>query len=952
MQDFPSLESLRLHLAQHHPQLVDSFTHMCEQPAPKALLERIAQCSPYLTGLIQRYPDTYIHFCEHGASATLRHVLHELNESTLMLEQAQALMRPLRIAKGKAALTIALADISGTWTLEEITAALSNLADVSLNLCMDGLLREAHHSGKITLTNPFNPQDNCGIFVLAMGKLGSESLNYSSDIDLIILFEPQRIHYNGRQSVQHFMTRFAQDLVTLMQERTKEGYVFRTDLRLRPDPASTPPAISTDAAITYYEKVGQNWERAAMIKARIAAGDRDAGEQFLSAIQPFVWRRHLDFAAINDILSIKRQMHRNHSDELKAAGHNIKTGIGGIREIEFFGQIFQLIWGGKRPELRIKGTIATLKKLQQLEMANKSVIASLCESYRFLRTVEHRLQMMADEQTQTIPTDEEQLARLSLFLGYLKPKDFCNELESHLKLVHAHYLAAFRDSEPLSTEGNLVFTGVDHDADTIETLRNMGFSHPEAISTAVQDWHKGNRRCTRTHRSRELLTELMPSLLKALSETSHPDEAFARMDEFLSRLPAGVQIFSLFTSNPELLSAPALGDALSHDPHLIEAALLGDFYDTLPDANSLRHTLQEQLNYARNEEDALMMLHRFRKEKMFQAGVQLLKGMVDTAGVGLFLSHVADVLLESAITTTMHAFAQQYGTIEGGKLGVIALGRLGTREMTFTSDIDLIFVYKDTETTASNGEKILATPVYYNRLCQRLIGTFTAPSRYGKLYDVDTRLRPFGNDGTLAVRLSSLSQYYSESAWVFEKLALTRGRVLFATDGFADELHNMIERSRRASLPAKDIAAAIHEMRAKISKQFPTDNPWHIKYVQGGLMDCDFIVQYWMLLYGSPHDAAQHTTVPARLQQLSTTHPHLRASIAIVMQARQFLTTLLFYLRLCSDGSLDESSAPNGLKNILVNATHLEDFDTVKRTLISIESTIHSMLWLLSHEAK
>ena len=960
MQDFPPLDSLLAHIAATSPEYVESFTQLSSQSAPKELLGRITLCSPYLYGLIQRYPETFIHFCEQGATATLRIVLHELNESTISTLNAQALMQPLRIAKAKAALTIALADISGSWRLEEVTDALSNLADTCLNLCMDVLLKEAHHSGKITLHHPDNPQKDCGIFILAMGKLGSQSLNYSSDIDLIILFEPDLIQYNGRQSVQHFMSRFAQDIVTLMQERTKEGYVFRTDLRLRPDPASTPPAVSTVAAITYYEKVGQNWERAAMIKARITAGDHAAGERFMLAIQPFIWRRHLDFAAINDILSIKRQMHRNQDNDIKSAGHNIKTGIGGIREIEFFGQIFQLIWGGKRPELRLRGTIETLKKLQSLDMASNEVVRSLSDSYRFLRTAEHRLQMIADEQTQTIPTDEAHLLRLAQFLGYYKAKDFCAELESHLKLVHAHYLAAFRDSDPLSSEGNLVFTGVDHDPATIDTLTQMGFSNPEAISSAVQDWHKGNRRCTRTHRSRELLTELMPALLKALSETSNQDEAFLRFDEFLGRLPAGVQIFSLFTSNPELLkliaeilgSAPALGNALSHDPHLLEAALLGDFYDVLPSASSLRRMVDEQLRYARDEEDAMMMLHRFRKEKMFQGGVQLLKGLVDAEGVGVFLSHVADVLLESAITHTITAFQRQYGTITNGGIGIIALGKLGTREMTFDSDIDLVFVYQDTDTLASDGERSLMTPVYYNRLCQRLIGTFTAPSRYGKLYDVDTRLRPFGNDGTLAVSLSSLDKYYSNSAWVFEKLALTRGRVLYANDTFKPALQTLITTHQHSATSPHTIATAIHSMREKITKQFGSDNPWDIKYAHGGLMDCDFIVQYWVLTHAHQRSDIPANTVPMTLELLKDSPAIPKGYVVDILQARALLTTLLFHLRLCSNGSLDESSAPDGLKKILVNATGCTDFANLKDRLTNTESIIHEMLMELGSEGK
>lgn len=936
------------------PTLARFYEHLELFGEAKNIVHLLAQCSPFLFGLVQKHPLIFQRFFETGIDEVVQQIHNELDTATLTITDPKHFMVPLRIAKAHMALAIALADITGIWSMETCTAALSDFADKTVQLSLTFLLKQTHSMGMLTLPHPENPMKESGVFVLGMGKLGSQTLNYSSDIDLIILYDPEKLTYSGRHSLQHCMSKIAQDLVTLMQERTKDGYVFRTDLRLRPDPSSTPPAITLGAAISYYETVGQNWERAAMIKARIIAGDDEVGERFLSAIQPFMWRRHLDFAAIDDILSIKRQMHRGKGSDIHAIGHNIKTGYGGIREIEFFGQIYQLIWGGKRPELRLRGTLETLRRLETLDMASGSVVRSLSESYRYLRTVEHRLQMIADQQTQTIPEDPEQLQQLAHFLGYIKPKDFCRELESHLKLVHAHYLAAFKESEPLSSEGSLVFTGVDQDPATLETLTQMGFSHPQRISTSVMDWHKGNRRCTKTHRSRELLTELMPAVLKALSETANPDDAFARFDEFMARLPAGVQIFSLFNSNPELLkliaeilgSAPALGNALSHDPHLLEAALLGDFYGELPSYTLLKRALNEQLIYARDDEDALMMLHRFRKEKMFQAGVQLLKGMVDAETTGVFLSDLADCLLEVAVANVISAFETQYGYIEGGSLGILALGKLGTREMTFESDIDLVFVYRTAPQASASydGEKSLMPAVYYNRLSQRILGTFTAQSRHGKLYDVDTRLRPFGNDGALAVTIESLDKYYTESAWVFEKLALTRGRVLFATDNFARDMDMLIRKQQTTAPSATAIAQAIHTMRDKITQQFGSDNPWDIKYAHGGLMDTDFIVQYWILTNAGNVAGIPADTVPETLKKLRESKRVHVGYVSDVMLTRSLLTTLLFYLRLCSNGSLDETTAPEGLKKILVQATGMPDFAALKHRLLESEHNIHDIL--------
>ncbi|OYW13340.1 MAG: hypothetical protein B7X02_02410 [Rhodospirillales bacterium 12-54-5] len=422
------------------------------------------------------------------------------------------MMRELRHLKARAALTIAMADLSGEWPLLQVTHALSSFASGAISTALRFLLHEAAKRGEIALQHAQAPETATGIIMLGMGKLGAFELNYSSDIDLIILFDHATLPYTGARNAQHFMNKIAADLVFILQERDANGYVFRTDLRLRPDPMSTPLAVTTAAALTYYETVGQNWERAAMIKARPVAGDILAAQNFLRELIPFVWRKTLDFATIADIHSIKRQMNASKGREVSFAGHNIKTGAGGIREIEFFVQTQQLVWGGRIPSLRVHSTLEALRELTEQSMITEEVRDDLTRSYYYLRTLEHRLQMRNDEQTHSLPTDAASLGEVSVFSGYATLENFERDCRFVLTRVHAIYTDSMAGSEPLAVDGSLVFTGVEADPDTLKTLKNLGYQEGQRISDIIQGWHRGNRRSTRSKRSRQVLTELIPTI--------------------------------------------------------------------------------------------------------------------------------------------------------------------------------------------------------------------------------------------------------------------------------------------------------------------------------------------------------------------------------------------------------------------------------------------------------
>ena len=871
-------------------------------PFAKELQDALSH-SPYLLHLSRLYPHIILALSQNHEEPMLESLLATL---TLQPEWNETqIMQFLRNVKSQASLLIGLSDLLKSWTVERVTQALSDLADLSVRNAIDYLLYRAAEKGEISLPNKLHPSRDSGFIVLGMGKLGAGELNYSSDIDLILLFDKEKLRYTGRHNPQHFFNRLAQDFVRLMQERTADGYVFRTDLRLRPDPASTPPVNSIAAAMTYYETVGQNWERAALIKARPIAGDIEAGENFVADIRSFIWRKHLDFAAIADIQSIRRQMKGQEIPKGLLFGYNIKLGAGGIREIEFFTQIHQLIWGGRIPELRGRSTCKMLVALVTHGKIPQDIADTMIDSYRYYRQIEHRVQMINDEQRHTLPETEIACDDFSRFCGYENATSFSDGLRERLRTIHRLYRDSFRGDSTLSAEGNLVFTGADHDEETLLTIQRLGFKNAAAVSDAIRGWHHGKRRATRTKRARELITELTPSLLKALADTADPDEAFLRFDHFIAALPAGIQLFSLFKMNASLLSlvaeilgnAPALAEMLSRHPILLDSVLVPEFHTILPDKEGLSSQLSSMLEYADGYEDAMLMLVQFRQEKTFQSGVQFLKGMITVTKLQHFLSHIAECTLEQAIDRATQEFSASYGVIKHGSFGILGLGRLGSGEVAYLSDLDIIFLYDAADDAVSDGEKTISASVYYNRLAQRITGVVAALTPNGRLYDIDTRLRPSGKDGPLAVSLVAFNQYFSGPAWNYERMALCKARLIYGNANIRQKLETILVEQLHVddvSTLEQDIAA----MRSRIQKEFADARGWDVKHASGGLMEIDFLAEYLLLSHPSMDLKATATTdilVRAVARNLLT-----ESGGTTLINAIQFQNHLLNLLRLCA----------------------------------------------------
>ncbi|MFN0262881.1 bifunctional [glutamine synthetase] adenylyltransferase/[glutamine synthetase]-adenylyl-L-tyrosine phosphorylase [Tepidamorphus sp. 3E244] len=914
-------------------------------------LKPVLAGSPYIFGLCLREPTSLAETMEAAPGARLDALQARAEAEMREAADMAAAMKALRRYKNDAALLIALADIGGAFPLLVVTCELTRIADAALQLSIDWLLRRAATQGKFIPADPDQPSKGSGLIVLAMGKHGARELNFSSDIDIIVFYEtfPERLKDPADAPV--FFVRLTRDLVKLMQERTADGYVFRTDLRLRPDPGATAVAISVPGALNYYESLGQNWERAAMIKARACAGDIPAGEGFIGEIRPFVWRKYMDFAAIADTQAMKRQIHRHKGHgKIAVAGHNIKLGRGGIREIEFFAQTQQLIGGGRDPHLRTRATLEALDALVDAGWIDASVRDDLEGAYDTLRTIEHRLQQISDEQTHTLPSEPDALARFAAFCGFETVAALEEKVIATLKIVEYHYANLFESAESLSDAGgSLVFTGDSDDPETVDTLQRMKFEKAPEVIAAIRGWHFGRFPATRSTRSRELLTELTPRLLETVGHTQNPDATFIALDRFIRHLPAGVQIFSLLRANPQLLdmlveilgAAPRLAETLSRRPRLIDALIDPAFSGTLPDRAAFTQHLDRVLGEAGIYEETLDQARAFGQEQMALIGARMLTGSIPPEAAAEGYTALADALLERLHVEAAQAFVAQHGRVAGGNSALVAMGRLGGREMTATSDIDLILIYDaDEDARESDGKRPLATAPYYVRLAQRLISAISAQTAFGSLYEVDMRLRPSGQAGMLATRIDSFEQYQAKEAWTWEHMALTKARVLSGKPDLKARIESCIHDVLCSPRDTTKIARDVRDMRERIHREKGSDDIWHVKAVRGGITDVEFIAQYLALVHADAHPQVLAVNTQATLAALKDAGVLSGDDAEALMNAGALYARILQVLRVSTGGAFDPAAAPRGLQGLLAKVTDEPSFDRLAPRLEKTQAEV------------
>jgi [glutamine synthetase] adenylyltransferase / [glutamine synthetase]-adenylyl-L-tyrosine phosphorylase len=917
-----------------------------ERGHTRDVLLGLADHSPYLWALIQEDPARLARLLRSPPGESLDALVEALGSRRD--EHEADLMCALRRAKREAALLIALADIGGVWDVVAATEALTRFADAAVGAAVNFLMRKHARAGLLAL-DPDAPdiENGSGLVVLALGKHGARELNYSSDVDLIVLYDPAAASIPPGMEPGPLFARLTRALTRLMQERTSDGYVLRVDLRLRPDPASTPVALSIVSAYQYYETVGQNWERAALIKARPAAGDLKLGERFLADLAPFIWRKYFDYAAIADIHAMKRQIHavRGH-ERVVVPGHDVKLGRGGIREIEFFVQTQQLIFGGRRPQMCGSRTLDMLKQLHADKWVSAEAVDDLSKAYVFLRRVEHRLQMVADEQTQRLPFERPALTRFAKFCGYARLDGFARDLTHHLTRVEHHYARLFEDAPALSAaSGNLVFTGVADDPATLATLSALGFQRPEVAAETVRGWHFGRRAAVRSARAREVLTELTPALLEAFAGSGDADAALSAFDEALARMPASVELLSILRSNAALRelfgdvlgSAPRLAEVIARRPHVLDAAIdpaRSLDFDSSFDEEAMSARVETFVSQGQSLEEALNRARDFAAEEMFHIGLNLLSGRLDPDRAGRAYSALAQGLIATLLERVIDAFAADHGRIRGGRVAVVALGKLGSREMTAASDLDLILIYDFPEDAGdSEGRRPLGPGLYYARLTQRLISALTAPTKAGRLYEVDMRLRPSGRQGPLATQLASFKLYQQDEAETWEHMALTRARFIAGDKRLGAEVAGTARETLTLKRDPPRIARETLAMRGLIAGEKGDGDPWDLKLAAGGLLDIEFIAQYLQLAFAHDHPGILDVSTRKVVDMAGRAGLIAPEQAETLVDAHRLYTDATQFMRLATSGPFDPAKAAAGVKRRIAAASGFPDFEALATAL-------------------
>ena len=877
-----------------------------EGQAGGAFLDAVFAAAPYLARTAARRSATLQALGEHSPETVLAGAL-EAARGAGALEDETDVLRVLRQAKADMHLTVALADLAGAWPLEAVTRALSDFADASVQA---SLAAAARLTG-FDVADPANPVP--GYFVLTLGKHGQRSLNFSSDVDLVIAWEPEIARApEGRDRPKSF-NRLAQKLAFLMQEVTADGYVFRVDLRLRPDPSSTPPAVSADMARRYFEAVGQNWERAAYAKARWCAGDRQAAQGFLEDLTPFIWRRALDFAAVEDIRGLAKQIQAvGERSKVRAAGHDLKLGRGGIREIEFYAQVLQLVFGGRKPALRPAGTQEALAALAGEGLIEAGEAEALSRAYAMFRDAEHRIQMVEDAQSQTLPESAAARRAIAALSGEADLAAFDARIRASLQEVHALFSAQFEDGESLATDaGSLVLTGVEPTPDTLATLTRLGFEDPAQVWARLSGWAAGRARAARTERARRLFSRFAPRLVTAIGATGDPDAALTRFAAFFEGLPSGVQVLSLLVNQPDLARelivilglAPRLAELLARRPALLDVMLEPAFVRPLredpPDLIARRFATLADLPF----EDALNAARRIAREERLRIGAQLLLERASASEAGAAFAALADAAVAAMAEAALREMTRRHGPAPG-RWAVLGLGKLGGRELSADSDLDLMLVY-DADAEASGGPKPLGVETWFIRFTQRLVSALSAQTEEGELYPVDMALRPSGSHGPLAVRLSRFEGYYaSDEAWTFERMALTRARIA-AAGGLETQVDDAVAAAIARPVPADTIRADAADMRARLAREKPPRSSWDLKMRDGGLIEIEFIAQTAQLIAGRRADPG---TAPA-LAALAASGDLAPDVAAALIAAHGDYTAVTQLIRAAHGGGFDPSGA-------------------------------------------
>ena len=829
----------------------DALAAALETRAGEVFFSFLCGNSPHLSLLLQRDLELTQALVEEPPDAITGRVRGDLAGADPAMDRDQ-LMTFLRRQRNRVAVLAAVYDCFGIRGVMECAELLSDMADHAVRLTVSHLLLDRVGRGDLEPPNG----DRWGYFVLAMGKHGSRELNYSSDIDLIVLFDPESVRYTGSRTPSDCFVRVTQDLVRILQTRTADGYVFRTDLRLRPDPSSTPVAITVDFALNYYRRFGRTWERTALIKARPVAGDLTAGAAYLDRLSPFIWDEALDFTSVEEIRSVSQQIHDFHGHgAVRAAGHNVKLGRGGIREIEFFVHMHQLAHGGRNRRLRGSRLLAMLETLDGQHHIMPRETAALRDAYLFLRRVEHRLQMVNDAQTQVLPDADDGLEHIAAFMGLPSAQELVRRIESVAGEVHDLYRTRFNVPESEQDITAVLLDGPDEHPDAVAKLEAAGFTLAPVAIAIFRGWAEGRHESTGSERARTIIREILHEIVDALGRTPDPDRALARLDRFLAALPEDLAFFSMLRANTWLLnliavvmgSAPRMADVLEGNPRLLQAVLDPSFFLPIPEREELARELDERLAGRRDAAERVEQVAGWAGDRRFQVAVQALENLVTVDEASAALCDVAGAVIERLLADVLDGLHERHGPAPGGGCAVVARGRLGAGEMTFGSDLDLLFAADFEAGARTAGPTPIDAPIFYRDAAGELASRLRSPSTYGRLYELDEHLR---TSGEIELPVSTLDEFKDDhlgTASTSELMSLTRASVVCGDPATSAAVTAAIEGALANPRDPARLREDVARRREAIAAGHPSEDPFDVQHVRGGLVDLESLAQYLRL---------------------------------------------------------------------------------------------------------
>jgi glutamate-ammonia-ligase adenylyltransferase len=871
-------------------------------------------------------------------------MLTELRELIPLESSTEECDRLLRRYKARQFLRIGGRDLCGLAELEEVTLELSALAAAALQIAIEFY----SHQLRQEYGKPVNEDGGEAEFtVLGMGKFGGHELNFSSDIDLIYCYSTARGQTSGGSrgeqiELRRYFIKLSEMISRALNQPTADGFVFRVDTRLRPDGNSGDLAIALNAAETYYESWGQSWERAAMIKARPVAGSIALGEELLARLEPFIYRRFLDFGMIEDIMLMKKKIDASLSRSGEAE-LNLKLGRGGIREIEFFIQALQLVNGGKNKLLRERNSLKALSLLGSQDLIGSQEVVSLQQAYRFLRTVEHRIQIVQERQTHSLPTRDDEMLALARRSGFPDIESFNRTLTAHREEVCRVYRGLFHSEEPEEAAGPEVSLLFDPDADpdlVKDLLEEKGFSNPDAAYISLHALHGDQPERRLTERGRRYFEQLIPLLMAALLDSPNPDQALSNLESFLNHLHSRTSFFALLAENPEIVkllvslfgSSQMLSRIFIQRPELLDTMVSRAYAVSIKPQQQMTAELTEQLEDIESYEDQLDILRRFRNEEFLRIALNDLHGELGQSEITHQLSWLAEVCLDRAIQMARQELIPRFGRPfllddpeQEVAFAVIGMGKMGGYELNYHSDLDIIFIHegagktRPVEGTEQNRFRELNSQEYFSRLAQRIISALTLVTREGIVYKIDTDLRPSGNQGPLVTGLNVFEAYHRDSAQPWERQSMTRARMICGPEKFMRRCQVLIEELTFGRDLPKNLAPEICRLRQRMEKEIARENNEriNIKTGRGGMVDVEFLTQYLQLIHGREHKELHNQNTLQLLKKMVDLQLLAAEDGAALLEGYKMLRRLENKLRLLYDQSMNELNiSGRGLRRI------------------------------------